>query len=160
MLALHVLAEHSGSTTSTAGSLSSAPCLEKLPHPSFQLEMSQTEWVFKRSQWGAYISQTPVSEPIKVQQLRAACDADLLRRVYDEGDLTSMNTESLLLCQIKKIAVRVVHKTLHLQNLLKLSQGPDESVCAFVSRLDGIAELCDLLVMQDATKNPVTEMKL
>ena len=62
--------------------------------------------------------------------------------------------------QIKKIAVRVVHQTLHLQNLLKLSQGQDESVCAFVSRLDGTAELYDLLVMQDATKKPVTEMKL
>ena len=41
LLELHVLAEHSGGTTSTAGSLPSAPRLEKLPRPSFQLEMSQ-----------------------------------------------------------------------------------------------------------------------
>ena len=75
---------------------SSAPRLEKLPRPSFQLEMSQAEWAFKHSQWQAYISQARVTEEIKVQQLRAACDDDLLRRVYDAGDLASLNTEEML----------------------------------------------------------------
>ena len=57
-----------------------------------------------------------------------------------------MNTETLLLTQVKKIAVRVVHKTLHLQNLWKMSQSPEESVRAYVSRLVATAELCDLYV--------------
>ena len=112
LLELHTIAEH-GSGNGSVGGNSNTPRLEKLPRPSFQLEMSQAEWAFKHSQWKAYISQTPVSESVKVQQLRAACEDDLLRRVYDAGNLADMNTETLLLTQIKKIAVRVVHKTLH-----------------------------------------------
>ena len=132
LLELHTIAEHGGTTRlQDAGGASSAPRLEKLPRPSFTLDMSQNEWAFKRSQWEAYISQTPVAESVKVQQLRAACEDDLLRRVYDTGDLASMNTETLLLSQIQKIAVRVVHKTLHLQNLWLMKQSPDESIRAF-----------------------------
>ena len=81
-----------------------------------------------------------------MQQLRAACTDDLLRRVYDAGDLASMNTEQLLMQQITKIAVRILHKTLHLQNMWSVTQAPDEVVRAFGSRLVGTAELCDLFV--------------
>ena len=139
MLELHVIAEHGGSSNNSSSASSAAPKLEKLPRPTFQLEMSQAEWAFKKSQWDAYITQSPVSETVKVQQLRAACDDNLLRRVYDAGDLSSMNTETFLLAQIKKIAVRVVHKTLHLQNMWTMNQSPEESVRAFVSRLIGTA---------------------
>ena len=145
LLELYTIAED-GSGNGSICSNSNALRLEKLPRPSFQLEMSQAEWAFKHSQWKAYISQTPVSESVKVQQLRAACEDDLLRRVYDAGNLADMNTETLLLTQVKKIAVRVVHKTLHLQNLWKMSQSPEESVRAYVSRLVATAELCDLYV--------------
>ena len=146
MLEIHTIAEHGGSPSQQASNSSNAPRLEKLPRPSFSLDMTQNEWAFKRSQWEAYISQTPVAETVKVQQLRAACEDDLLRRVYDTGDLSSMNTEALLLAQIKKIGVKVVHKTLHLQNLWLMKQSPEESIRAFSSRLVGTAELCDLFV--------------
>ena len=67
LLELHTIAEH-GSGNNGIGSVgTAAPRLEKLPRPSFQLDMSQAEWAFKHSQWQAYISQTPVSEPVKVQ---------------------------------------------------------------------------------------------
>ena len=102
MLELHIIAEHGDSPNNSSSAPSAAPKLEKLPRPTFQLEMSQAEWAFKKSQWDAYITQSPVSETVKVQQLRAACDDNLLRRVYDAGDLSSMNTETLLLAQIKK----------------------------------------------------------
>ena len=141
LLELHTLAEHS----TGAAHASNTPKLEKLPRPSFQLEMTQAEWAFKLSQWQAYIAQSVVSEPIKVQQLRAACDDDLLRRIYDAGDLAGMNTEALL-AQIKQLAVKVFHKTLHLQNLWSMSQSPEEPIRAYASRLIGTAELCDLLI--------------
>ena len=142
LLELHTLAEHS----TGAAHASNTPKLEKLPRPSFQLEMTQAKWAFKLSQWQAYIAQSVVSEPIKVQQLRAACDDDLLRRIYDAGDQVGMNTEALLLAQIKKLAVKVFHKTLHLQNLWSMSQSPEEPIRAYASRLIGTAELCDLLI--------------
>ena len=148
VLELHTAAEHgtvqAGPATERSGA---APRLEKLPRPTFSLEMTQNEWAFKESQWRAYISQSVVPDKVKVQQLQAACDELLLRRVYDAGGLDSLNTEELLISQIKKLAVRVVHKTLHLQNMWSMTQSPDESVRAFCSRLVGTADLCDLVVV-------------
>ena len=146
ILSTHSQAVHGGGGPAHTNSTVPVQRLEKLPRPSFQLDMSQAEWAFKKSQWDAYISQTAVSEQIKVQQLRAACDEDLLRRVYDAGDLSSLDTEALLLGQVKKIAVRVVHKTRHLQNMWAMVQSPEESIRAFVSRLIGTAELVTCLL--------------
>ena len=88
--------------------------LEKLPMPTFSNDMTQSDYAFKESQWEAYIGLSVTSEQVKVQQLRAACDEDLLCRVYDAGGLQGLNTEKDLLKQIKKLGVRVVHKTHHL----------------------------------------------
>ena len=52
-----------GSSVAYAGP---APRLEKLPRPTYQLDMSQSEWAFKHSQWKAYISQTVVHETTQV----------------------------------------------------------------------------------------------
>ena len=71
LLELHTVAEH-GATA--GGRPPSAPKLETLPRPTFNLDMTQAEWSFKESQWTVYISQTNVSEQVKVQQLKAACD--------------------------------------------------------------------------------------
>ena len=122
----------------------SAPRLEKLPRPTFTLDMSQAEWSFTEAQWTAYISQQAgLREEVKVQQLQAACDQALLRRVYDDGGLAALDTEAKLLAKVKKLAVRVVHKTLHMQNLWNMIQQAEEPIRAFASRLTGTAELCD-----------------
>ena len=142
LLELHTVAEH-GAAPAT-GHTSSAPKLETLPRPTFSLDMTQAEWSFKETQWNVYINQTNVSEQVKVHQLKAACDTALLRRVHDAGGLSSHDTEQTLLAEIKKLAVRVVHKTLHLQNMWSMTQGPEESIRAFTSRLIGTADLCDL----------------
>ena len=57
-----------------------------------------------------------------------------------------MNTEKDLLQQIKNLGVRVIHKTLHLQNMWQMTQDPEEPIRAFCSRLVGTADLCDLTV--------------
>ena len=122
----------------------SVPRLEKLPRPTFTLDMSQAEWSFTEAQWTAYISQQAgLREEVKVQQLQAACDQALLRRVYDDGGLAALDTEAKLLAKVKKLAVRVVHKTLHMQNLWNMIQQAEEPIRAFASRLTGTAELCD-----------------
>ena len=144
LLEIHTAAEHG--TPTTAGTTTPAPKLETLPRPSFNLDMTQAEWSFKESQWKVYINQTNVKEQVKVQQLKAACDEALLRRVHDAGGLSSLDTEVTLLAEIKKLAVRVVHKTLHLQNMWAMSQSPGEPIRAFTSRLIGTADLCDLSI--------------
>ena len=56
--------------------------LESLPRPQFTLNMTESKWQFVNMQRDAYIDQTPYSDEHKVQQLRAACDKDLLQRLY------------------------------------------------------------------------------
>ena len=119
------------------------PKLEKLPRPSLSLDMTEAEWNFKKEQWTAYISQTQTTEATKCQQLKAACDEQLLRRVYDAGSMQTYNTEDLLLDRIKTLAVRMTHKTLHIQNLWSMCQDPDEGIRSFCSRLVGTADLCN-----------------
>ena len=102
--------------------------------------------MFILSQWEAYISQSVVSEQVKVQQLKAASEARLLRWVHNVGDFDTLTTESLVFSQMKRIAVRVVHKTLHLQNMWAMAQGLDETIHAYCSRLVSTADLCDLNV--------------
>ena len=62
------------------------------------------------------------------------------------GTFETLTTELLILAQMKRIAVRVVHKTLHLQNMWTMVQGPEERIRAYCSRLVGTAELCELTV--------------
>ena len=54
--------------------------------------MTESQWQFVNMQWEAYIAQTVASEIQRVQQLRAACDKDLLQRVYDCGNFSSLET--------------------------------------------------------------------
>ena len=144
ILELHTAAAHGVVTNAAPANNPSTPRLEKLPRPTFTLDMSQSEWSFTEAQWTAYISQQAgLREEVKVQQLQAACDQPLLRRVYDDGGLAALDTEVKLLAKIKKLAVRVVHKTLHMQNLWNMIQQADEPIRAFASRLTGTAELCD-----------------
>ena len=56
---------------------------EKLPRPTFTLGMSEAAWEFKTVQWKGYKEQVEASDSQKLQQLQAACEPDLLRRIYD-----------------------------------------------------------------------------
>ena len=88
--------------------------LESLPRPQFTLNMTESKWQFVNMQWDAYIDQTPGSDDQKVQQLPAACDKDLLQRLYDCGSFASLTPVQLLLDKMKELAVINVHKTIHM----------------------------------------------
>ena len=66
----HAVHKNGGGDGPPGAGAGPAPRLEKLPRPTFQLDMSQSEWAFQHSQWKAYISQTVVQEATKVQQFR------------------------------------------------------------------------------------------
>ena len=143
ILELHTAAAHGVATNAAPANNPSTPRLEKLPRPTFTLDMSQSEWSFTEAQWTAYISQQAgLREEVKVQQLQAACDQALLRRVYDDGGLAALDTEVKLLAKVKKLAVRVVHKTLHMQNLWNMIQQAEEPIRAYGQFHLATAKIC------------------
>ena len=79
-------------------------------------------------------------------QLQAACDDDLRQRVYDTGNTASLNTTVLFLAKMKELAVITVHKSVHLMNLWRMLQEPDESIRAFVARVTATADMCGMSV--------------
>jgi hypothetical protein len=102
--------------------------LESLPRPHFSLNMTEAKWQFITMQWDAYIAQTPASPEQRVQQLRAACDKDLLQRVYDCGNFNALDTVDLLLTKMKELSVVKIHKTIHMVQLWKMVQESTEAV--------------------------------
>lgn len=123
----------------------SAPKLEKLPRPTFTLNMSESKWSFTEIQWNNYIEQSPnADESTKLKQLQAACDDELKQRIFDSGNYSSLNTTILFLAKMKELAVITVHKSVHLMNLWRMSQEPDESIRAFVARVTSTADMCGM----------------
>ena len=120
--------------------------LESLPRPKFSLNMTEGKRQFINMQWTAYIDQTPASDTQKVEQLRAACDKDLLQRVYDSGSFSSLNTVALLLDKMKELAVIKVHKTIHMVHMWRMAQESSETIRAFAARITGKANLCEMNV--------------
>ena len=118
--------------------------LEKLPRPTFSLNSSEASWNFTKTLWDAYISQTPASETVKLQQLQAACEKPLLQRVFDTGAYTTLTTADMFLAKMKELAVITVHKAVHLRNLYLMNQEPDEPIRAYVARLTATADMCDM----------------
>ena len=118
--------------------------LEKLPWPTFSLNSSEASWNFTKTLWDAYISQTPSSEAVKLQQLQAACEKPLLQRVFDTGMYSTLTTADMFMAKMKELAVITVHKAVHLRNLYLMNQEPEEPIRAYVARLTATADMCDM----------------
>ena len=145
-LTLHIQTAHGGGGGQSSASQSSK--LEKLPRPTFTLNMTESSWSFTKVQWDNYIqqSQAPVSESVKLMQLQAACDQSLRQRVFDTGTYSSLTTADLFLKKMKELSVIVVHKSIHLMNLWKMRQESDEPIRAFVARATSTADMCNMIV--------------
>ena len=120
--------------------------LERLPRPTFSLNMTEAAWQFKVIEWRSYIGQTNTTPDSKLLQLRAACDEDLRQRVYDSGNYTGLDTENKLLDKMKELAVIKIHKSVHLMTLYRMVQESDEGIRAFVARVTGTADMCAMTV--------------
>ena len=100
----HTQAVHGGGVQQGSSTVSK---LEKLPRQTFTLNMTESQWSFKKMQWDNYIKQSVVSEAVKLLQLQAACDDALRQRVFDTGTYSSLTTEDLFLKKMKELAVIV-----------------------------------------------------
>ena len=120
--------------------------LEKLPRPTFTLNMTESQWSFKQTQWDNYIKQSVVPDSVKLMQLQAACDDSLRQRVFDTGTYSSLTTEDLFMKKMKELSVIVVHKSIYLMNLWKMRQQSDELIRAFAARVTSTADSCNMVV--------------
>ena len=120
--------------------------LEKLPRPVFSLHMTEAQWTFTKIQWENYIGQTEVSESTKLSQLQAACKDELRQRIFDTGAYSTLTTPETFLTKMEELAVLKVHKSVHLRNLWRMTQQPDETIRAYVARLTSTADMSNMTV--------------
>ena len=143
LLTQHTQSVHGGNTTAQSGQGSK---LEKLPRPTFTLQMTESQWTFTKLQWDSYINQAQASNETKLNQLQAACSDTLRQRIFDTGTYSNLSTAALFLQKMEELAVIKVHKSVHLRNLWRMSQQADESIRAFVARLTATADMCGMTV--------------
>ena len=149
-LMVNLLTQHTQTVHGGQGAqpvVSSQPSkLEKLPRPVFTLQMTEAQWTFTRLQWENYIGQSQVSESTKLSQLQAACNDELRKRVFDTGIYSTLTTPDSFLNKMEELAVIKVHKSVHLRNLWRMNQQPDEPIRAYVARLISTADMCNMTV--------------
>ena len=143
LLAQHTQSEHGAAPTQPTATPSR---LEKLPRPTFSLQMSEAQWTFTKLQWENYIGQSLVSDTTKLSQLQAACSDTLRQRVFDTGLYTTLDTPDKFLTKMEELAVIKVHKSVHLRNLWRMTQQSDEVIRAYVARLTATADMCGMTV--------------
>ena len=90
-LEIHASSCH-GAQPVQAGRAETKHKFEKLPRPTFSLDMTEGDWAYSTMQWSSYIAQAPATPEEQLLQLRAACEDSLLRHVYESGDFDSVNT--------------------------------------------------------------------
>ena len=144
LLTIHTQAVHGGAGAPQPASTNQHK-LEKLPRPTFTLQMTESQWSFTKVQWDNYIKQSTVSPAVQLMQLQAACDGPLQQRIFDTGTYEALTSAELFLAKMKELAVIVVHKSIHLMNLWKMSQQSDEPIRAFAARLTATADMCGMI---------------
>ena len=144
LLTTHTHGAHSGGGGHNQPQISSR--LEKLPRPTFTLKMSESQWSFTLIQWDNYIQQSVVSPAVQLMQLQAACDDSLRQRIFDTGSYSSLTSVALFLAKMKELSVILVHKSIHMMNLWKMSQQSDEPIRAFAARLTATADMCGMVI--------------
>ena len=146
-LTTHTQGAHSGGGGQAAqNQTTNLSKLEKLPRPTFTLNMTESQWSFTKLQWDNYIQQSVVSPAIQLLQLQAACGDSLRQRVFDTGTYSSLTNPGLFIAKMKELSVIVVHKSIHLRNLWKMSQQADEPIRAYAARVTSTADMCTMVV--------------
>ena len=115
---------------------------EKPKRPSVSAGMSEAEWDFFHHRWTRYVRQTRLSGQCLMDELWATLDIDLERLAFHDN-VTASN-ENDLLKEIKKLAVTVLHPSLHIVALHETRQNADEPTKLFSARVKGIANNCNL----------------
>ena len=88
---------------------------EKPKRPVVTSGMSEADWEFFQHRWTRYVRQVKLSGQGLMDELWATLDIDLERLAFH--DSVKADTETQLLKEIKKIAVTVLHPSVHIVTL-------------------------------------------
>ena len=81
-LMVTLLTQHSNSVHgSQSNAITQNSKLEKLPRPTFNLNMTESQWSFTKIQWDHYIGQVQAPQATILTQLQAACSEPLRQRI-------------------------------------------------------------------------------
>ena len=119
---------------------------EKLPRPTLEEEISESDWNFFNSKWRRYKRVTKLEGQDVVDQLWACMSEGLERQCHDHGASADTTTEEQLLELMKAFALRGVNKLCNVVDYLNLKQEENESITKFISRVRGQALTCDFKV--------------
>ena len=131
--------------------------VEKAKRPELSSEMSDEDWAYFLSRWASYKKATGLEgEDIALQLLECCCEElrkDHYRNFPSTGTILS---ESVLLSQLKQIAVRAKNRAVNRFKLNTLRQDKGESIRRFAGRIKSLAVVSEYSVECKKCKTHVT----
>ena len=121
------------------------PKPDKLPRPTVNEGITQTDWVWFEDRWERYKRSTAITGQNVVDQLWACAGEGLARSCYDSG-VSSSTDEDTLLKAMKKLAIRAQNRMVNIVDFLSMGQDADEPIAMFLARLNGQSKICEFKV--------------
>ena len=118
---------------------------DKIPRPTVDEGISQSDWNFFVSQWTRYVKGTGLTGDSVVLHMWEACSDTLQRSLHHAGAGAEEDAEKLM-ALIKSLSVKKHNNLVNIIELQRIGQHRDETVMAYSARINGQASLCDLYV--------------
>ena len=124
-----------------------------MSRPTIEESISESDWSFFMAEWQRYVEATELKEDDEaaVRHLWQACSDSLRRALHNDG-ARSIKDVNVLLNRVKSLCVQRRNNLVNILTLQKMGQERDEGVLAFVARLNGQVNLCDLNVVCSCQK--------
>ena len=116
--------------------------VEKPTRPAVTAGMNESDWNFFLHEWRSYSHPTGIKDEVLRDELWSCMETDLRQLAFSEG--FSATTEDDLLQQIKRLAVTVLHPSVHVITLHSMTQQEGETTTSFAARVKGTAGNCNL----------------
>ena len=116
--------------------------VEKPTRPAVTAGMNESDWNFFLHEWRRYSHPTGIKDEVLRDELWSCMETDLRQLAFSEG--FSATTEDDLLQQIKRLAVTVLHPSVHVITLHSMTQQEGETTTSFAARVKKTAGNCNL----------------
>ena len=119
-----------------------------MERPSMDEGVTEGDWSFFLAEWERYVEAVGLKDdgPGAVRHLWSACSEGLRRALHNDGARDVIEVK-VLLSRIKSLAVKRRNNLVNVMTLQGMNQEREEGVHAFLARLNGQADLCDLQVI-------------